>query len=417
VSRNRDGLKTFLLKSIPVGEFRITFLKRRFFCDTAFALSLIASIAPLQVRAQCTPLNTPPKPPSPASQSSSSTSALGAPEFFDEPQFTVAGVTDASTPGGHGTSMSVRTKEALARDTASLSGKDLSAETENSLREALQRNPNDAALHHSLADVEEKLGNPLEAVREYQRAAELDPSEPHHFDWGAELLVHRAFEPAGTVFAQGNRLFPRSVRMLIGLGVSWYDRGAYDHAADRLCEASDLNPADPTPYIFMGKIQALEDSEPEGMSERIERFANLQPENALANYYYAVSLWKRRKNAQDEAASQQVESLLIKSVRIDPKFAPAYLQLGIVYAERKDWQRAISLYQQSIQADPQLEEPHYRLAETYRINGQSAKAAQELQIHTQVKKSASEEAERQRRDIQEFVYTLRGLPSAPQAKP
>ena len=36
-----------------------------------------------------------------------------APQFFDVPQFTVAGVTDASTPGGHGTAAAVKTKEAL----------------------------------------------------------------------------------------------------------------------------------------------------------------------------------------------------------------------------------------------------------------------------------------------------------------
>jgi len=33
-----------------------------------------------------------------------------------------------------------------------------------------------AELHHLLGDVEEKAGNPLEAVHEYQRAAEMNPS-------------------------------------------------------------------------------------------------------------------------------------------------------------------------------------------------------------------------------------------------
>ena len=47
--------------------------------------------------------------------------AGGAPEFFDEPQFTVAGVTDGTNLGGHGSNAVVRTKESLARDIASLS--------------------------------------------------------------------------------------------------------------------------------------------------------------------------------------------------------------------------------------------------------------------------------------------------------
>jgi tetratricopeptide (TPR) repeat protein len=57
--------------------------------------------------------------------------------------------------------------------------------------------------HHLLGEVDEKLGNPLEAVQEYQRAAELNPNESNLFDWGAELLMHRAVEPALEVFTKG----------------------------------------------------------------------------------------------------------------------------------------------------------------------------------------------------------------------
>ncbi|HEV2716401.1 MAG TPA: hypothetical protein VGU64_14155, partial [Terriglobales bacterium] len=126
------------------------------------------------------------------------------PEFYDEPQFTVAGVTQAANPGGHGSDTVLRNTETLTRETvllkkeasASSQPASFSAATEKSLREAVEHDPRNAGLHHSLADAEEKLGNPLAAVQEYQRAAELDPSEPNLFDWGADLLLHRALEPA-----------------------------------------------------------------------------------------------------------------------------------------------------------------------------------------------------------------------------
>ena len=267
------------------------------------------------------------------------------PEFFDEPQFTVAGVTQATNSGGHGSDTVLRTTEALAKATVLLSKESAgsstaaaSAAAESSLRDAVarepenfeanrqlgkllvdngraaegvpylerasQRNPGDPELHHLLADVEEKLGNPLEAVREYQRAAELDPSEPHLFDWGIELLTHRALQPATEVFTKGNRLFPKSVRMLIALGVSWYARGSYDQAAQCLVNASDLAPDNPTPYLFLGKMQSVETAPSEGSVERLRRFAQLQPDNALANYYYAVSLWKQSASSVDTTARQ-----------------------------------------------------------------------------------------------------------------
>ena len=160
-----------------------------------------------------------------------------------------------------------------------------------------QAQKDQAELHHLLGDIEEKSGNPLEAVRQYQRAAELSPSEPYFFDWGSELLLHRAIEPAIEVFSKGNRLFPHSARMLVGLGVAWYSNGSYDQAAQRLCEASDLNPGDPKAYLFLGKIQSVEATQSECSTERLARFVKLQPANALANYYYAVNLWKRRQGA------------------------------------------------------------------------------------------------------------------------
>lgn len=429
--------------------------------------------------------------------SSTGKPGAGSPEFFDEPQFTVAGVTDGTNLGGHGSNTIVRTKESLAKDIASLgvSGEksmeaarprpssgdpaetSLRAQAEREpgnfdanhrfgkllvdngksqealpyLERAAQLNPGDyensylvalacadagqyqraganaralltaqekkhgpaaqkdqAELHHLLGDIEEKSGDPLEAVREYQRAAELDPSETNFFDWGAELLLHRAAEPAIEVFSKGNRLFPQSARILIALGVARYSNGSYDQAAQRLCEASDLNPADPKPYLFLGRIQSVESNQPECSVERLKRFARLEPENALANYYYGVNLWKRRKGPDDDETMAQAESQLRRAVQLDPALGIGYLQLGILYAERKDFSRAISSYEQAIQASPQLEEAHYRLAQAYKRTGEKQKAEEELQLYNQISKSKDEEVERERRESRQFVYTLRG---------
>ncbi len=347
-----------------------------------------------------------------------------APEFFDEPQFTVAGVTQATTSGGHGSDTVLRATEALARATVSL-GKEPAAEsklppatTEDSLLKGVALNPKDAALHHQLGDVEEELGHPLEAVREYQRAAELDPSELNLFDWGTELLTHRALEPATEVFTTGNRLFPKSVRMLIGLGVAWYARGSYDRAAQFLGNASELAPEDPTPYLFMGKMQSAETVPTKESVERLARFQQYEPDNPLANYYYAVSLWKWRQsvNALDDASSAQIESLLQKAVQLDSKLGAAYLQLGILYAQRADFPRAISAYQKAIEVSPEeagpqldqtLEEAHYRLAQAYQRTGDKTKAQEELELHRQLAKKTNEDAERKRREIQQFVISLR----------
>ncbi len=352
-----------------------------------------------------------------------------APEFFDEPQFTVAGVTAGATAGGHGSDTVLRTSEALARATVSLgasSDKKPGAAadalpfpaTESSLRNAVAQNPQDARLHHQLADVEEKLGHPLEAVREYQHAAELDPIEPYLFDWGTELLSHRALEPATEVFTSGHRLFPTSVRMLIALGVSWYARGSYDQAAQCLVNASDLAPYDSTPYLFLGKMLNVTPTLSQQSVDRLARFAQLQPDSALANYYYAVAVWNTTSAKADKAfdtqanadRAAQVNALLQKAVHLDAKLSAAYLQLGIVYSQRRDFSQAIAEYRKAIEVsserDETLAEAHYRLAQAYARTGDTAKAQVELKLHADLDKQIMESVDRQRREVQQFVISL-----------
>jgi tetratricopeptide (TPR) repeat protein len=380
--------------------------------------------------------------------------AAGAPEFFDPPHFTVAGVTDTTNLGGHGSDTLVRNREALAKETVALgkeppAGVPVISVGEKSLRAQEARNPaefstnfdanyqlgkllvdrgaakdalpylerasrlkDEAEVRHLLGDVEETLGDALAAVREYQRAAELSPSEPNLFDWGSELLLHRAPEPAIEVFAQGNRLFPRSVRMMVGLGVARYARGDDSEAEQTLCSASDLQPIDPNPYLFLGRIQAAEKSVPDAVADRLRRFAELRPENALANYYYAVSLWKRRKSPQDGADVPKVESLLEKAIRIDPGLGAAYLQLGVLRAEQKDMSGAIAAYRKAIEANPRLEEAHYRLAQVYRQSGETERAEKEIQVYERMAAENAGEEDRERHEIKQFVYSLRGPSSA-----
>ncbi len=349
-------------------------------------------------------------------------SSAGQLEFFEEPHFTVAGVTDTTSMGGHGSDATVRNRDALAKATASLSvgpsgsSKPTAAE-EAALRSDVARHPDDSARHHRLAEVEEESGQPLDAVKEYEIAAKLNPSEANLFDWGAELLMHHADQPAIEVFAKGNGLFPASVRMLIGLGAAWYSDGFYDRAAQRLGEASDLNPADANPYLFMGKMQTVESTEPPEIVERLARFAKLQPENALANYYYAVALWKRRASAEDTKDFGLVESLLVKAEKLDPKLGLACLQLGILHAEQKDFAKAIPEYRQAIAASPELEQAHYRLAQAYRLNGDTAKAHAEMEEFEKISKKKTEEVEKQRHELQQFVYQMRdGTPGSQSVK-
>ena len=395
-------------------------------------------------------------------------------EYSDEPQFTVAGVTDPSNVGGHGSNVTLPTKEALARETASLAGpaartgKDTAAskgavgELPNvaadsfadnlkvgkellsagqskqaiayleraaqlkpmdyqaglSLAAAYQKNGETkradqavqtllarrerAELHALLAEVRESEGQPVEAVREYQRAAEMEPSEENLFAWGAELLLHHADAQASEVFGKGHRLFPKSVRMLVGLGSAAYAQDLNDQAARWLLEAIALEPGDARPYLFLGKVQEVAKSEPQEWVEVFHRYATLRPDDARAHYYYAVALEKQRRGERDFAARG---AELEKAIAIEPRMGEAFLKLGLLEEEKGELAEAVRALQKAVEFTELPDEAHLRLAQVYRRMGETGKARNESEIYEQIAAKKKEKMERERRELGEFVIT------------
>lgn len=404
-------------------------------------------------------------------------------EFADQPSFTIAGVTDWTAAGGHGSDSILRTSESLTRETVALKPEDnlkvrpnsaaMNTEalgSENDLRAAVDRSPDSFEANHRLgeyylsagryqdsipflekanelardnydnsfqlavaykeagdyskastlvealkaksdngdldrlaAEIDEKDGNLVAAADEYERAVRTDPSERNYFEWGSELLVHRAIWQAREVFEAGTKAFPNSARMQTALGTALFAGALYDDAALRFCKASDLDPENTEPYLLMGKIEIASPSPLVCVEQKLERFASQEPGNALASYFYAMAIWKQHTHGLDDPSFAQVKSLLTRAISLDPKCSDALLQLGNLDSSRGDYKTAIDLYAQAIQANPQLNEAHYRLGVAYDRVGDRARAKQEFQLHETLEKEQAAEVERQRREIKQFV--------------
>ena len=360
-------------------------------------------------------------------------------EFADKPNFTVAGVTDWTAVGGHGSDAILRTSETLARETLTLKpasqGLDSTGSTDaanhdkeydlalaskqaGDLKQAhdhlqnLLANKENPDARRLAGEVDEELGDPLLAVHEFERAARLDPSEQNYFEWGSELLLHRAVWQARDVFGKGVEAYPKSIRMLTALGAALFAGARYDEAALRLCDASDLSPAEIEPYTFIGKVELVAPTPLPCVEQKLARFVQLQPENSLANYLYAMAILKRQQPA-DSQSLQQAQTLLTKAVTVDPKCGDAYLQLGILSSSKRELQMAISFYIKAIEANPQLGDAYYRLGVAYDRVGETAKAKQEFQLHDEIEKQQAAAIESQRREVKQFLVVLQGQPQGP----
>jgi tetratricopeptide (TPR) repeat protein len=404
-------------------------------------------------------------------------------EFSDAPNFTVSAVTDWTAAGGHGSDTTLRTSEALNRETLRLKpestalpagGRD-SADKEKALRLEIEKSPGNARNYQALGrfyleqeryadavvslttanqidptneaiegdlvtalahdgnpararehlshlfsqsdkprwhrlagELDESSGDSLGAVREFERAAESDPSEENYFAWGSELLKHRAIWQAKDVFDSGVKAYPRSARMLTALGTALFAAALYDEAAQRLCEASDLIPNDPKPYLFMGKVELVAPNRLPCVENRLKRLVDTQPSNSLASFYYAMSYWKEHGRRTDAQSLKYVETYLKKAVDADRQCSSAYLQLGVLRASRGQYAEAAEFYRKAIDADPESTEAHYRLGVAYDRMGAKEKAAVEFSLHDEIEKREAALVEQQRKEVKQFVVQVNG---------
>lgn len=408
-------------------------------------------------------------------------------EYSDAPNFAIAGVTDWTAIGGHGSDANLRTSEALARATLALKSPNSTPterapaddETEAQLRAALVASPGSFAANHRLgefylgvgryreslpllesagridpkndqniydlalacrglgdlqqarahlaallahganadgyrleADIEERSGDSLAAVRDYQKAFELDPDEQNYFALGSELLLHRAIWQAQEVFRKGVAAWPQSLRLQTGFGATLFAGALYDEAALRLCAASDLDPGAEEPYLFMGKIEIAAPNPLPCIEQKLARFASRQPANAAANYLYAMAILKSQQHAPNPQEIDRAETLLRKAVASDAANANAWFELGNLASARRDNSAAIDDYRRAIDADPQLTDAYYRLAVTYDRGGDPVKAKQEFLLHDKIAQSQQEATNQERKKIQQFFFD-QSAPAAP----
>ena len=323
--------------------------------------------------------------------------AARSPEFSDAPSFTVAGVTDWSDAGLHGSAVNAATSESLAKDAAALEAKSASA--------AGPETPGDR--HRLLGDAKEKSGDPLGAVQEYAEAAKLEPSEQNYFAWGVELLLHRASSAAVEVLAKGSAAFPDSERMLEALGAAYYENGEFTNASEAMCRASDQNPKDEAPYLFLGRMeQAASDVLP-CSKEKLARFAENFPASPQANFYRGLLYWKQARQSQKPEDFSEAESFFQHAAQLDPALGQAYLQLGLLYSARGKRPEALHSFQAATEASPELNDAHYQLSLAYRRAGRLSDAERELRSYEELRKSEETVREKERKEMRQFITVLK----------
>lgn len=265
-----------------------------------------------------------------------------------------------------------------------------------------------AELHSLLGEIEEKSGKYLSSAEQYEQAAHMEPTEPNILNWGAELLLHQTFAPAIEVFKAGTQRFPESAQLHNGLGIAFYGGGKTDEAVRAFLRASDLTPSDPLPLVFLGK--ACDGASPpmaEQVQSRLENFLGRGAQTAELNYYLATCLARTNQSESKAGRDSKIESLLKRAVTIDPNYADAYFQLGVLYADERKYPEAIEQYERALKINPNAANTHYRLGQTLARGGDQTRAQEEFAVFERLRQSESEATNKEQNQIQQFVYKMR----------
>jgi tetratricopeptide (TPR) repeat protein len=125
-----------------------------------------------------------------------------------------------------------------------------------------------------------------------------------------------------------------------------------------------------------------------------ERALALDEKLAVVHYLAADALlWETTPDFK------RVESHLLRSIAMEPSFAPSLLALGKLYFRTNRLDEAAKLLERAIALQPDLAEPHYQLGRVYvRLKRQPAGLA-ELAKFKQLSEGQKEQAQNERRDI------------------
>ena len=164
----------------------------------------------------------------------------------------------------------------------------------------------------------------------------------------------------------------------------------YQEAQQMLEEALKLDPKLAAAHESMGFIFSQQRKIDEATKWYSQAVA-LNSQSYLANYYYAVSLFK---GAPDDESAAKAESSLRAAIKIAPDFAPAYAALGWLLASRhKNLEEAHLMVTTAVGLEPGNVRYRLNAAQVLEIMGRGDDAVRVAKLAASMAKTPEEQAE------------------------
>ena len=262
------------------------------------------------------------------------------------------------------------------------------------LEGAVARGLEAAPVYALLSTVYERTGHIENAIPAMRLAITRDPQrEEYRFRYG--MLLTNVLAPGAAVIRLEEALksFPNSARLWFALGLAQFRWSKNDDAAKAFTRAIELDAKFAPAYAYLG-MTFVELGRYEEAVKLYEQALAADEKLGVVHHLIADVLLRKQ-----DADLPQIESHLVRAVRMDETFAPARLALAKVYVRTNRFAEAARELERVISVDPKLAEAYYQLGRAYlRLNrkAEGQAALEKFKLLSEEQKTA---AQSERREI------------------
>ncbi len=247
-------------------------------------------------------------------------------------------------------------------------------------RGSLKANPKNAESISGLSEALTASGiqtagndNNEAAVPLFDEAVKLDPKNEVAFTKLGEIHDARGRNAlAITNYEKALAIDPQMSSLYLPVALAYVESGNAAKADFYLTKAEAAGANGTDAKMARGVLLYKQNKNAEALAV-FDQIALAEPQNGAVQYQRAVLFDKLGQ--QDKA----IEALK-KATQIDPGYAPAWFDLGVIYYNKGDYKSALTAYQASVRADNANARTHANLASTYRQLERFAEANAEYKI-------------------------------------
>lgn len=237
---------------------------------------------------------------------------------------------------------------------------------------AIPADPKNAQLLRLRASILGADNSLAEASEQFREAIRVAPQDPENYLAYGKLLID-AHDPEDGIplFRTIARKFPENYRVMLGLGMAYKENHQHTEALEALGKAIANDPGRSSAYSIEGVVLTSLGRHAEAR-DVYHRAMRLDSHDYLAPYFCAVDLERDAGNDEEKL------SLLDQSIKINPRSALAYFEIGKISLCAGALARAQEALQKAIAIGSGLGQAHYQLGKAYQRAGKTELAKREF---------------------------------------